>query len=561
MLPPLAATRPVTRLERRRVDLGRQHGHQVALGVLAARSASTSGLDRHLYAASVPTAAPRSTRTPSTSSARHGHLDAEQQAPVHPDLLDVLHRDAAPARPAKSRSEIPGPSWPLTVTRMGQPGSRLTTAVPSAGPGPSSRHGRARSFSSTHPWPSTQRRTIRAGTPATTQRSGISPRTTAPAATTTCSPICAPGQHHHVGPQPAPRADPHRRLGRPLPADRLHRILVAVVLVGDVDVGTGLDVVTDLDLPMPDDVRAPPDEAAAADGHHRVGRHHLAGRHPGREAGVGPDHRLVPDLDVVLVVDGPLGEEDAGAADPSARTDDPRGSSGPMAPSSPAASQAPCTTRESGRRSGPGIERAQVTPECVGGAGGPSERGGAGARETSQVHWNGAAPSHRTAATHPPVTRLLDGSAGSIAGSSSILRRSARPGWPSPPRTKPTPRRHVARSRACPAPPPQAASAAGRRQRQAAQRRRDPDRALAHRRERQAGTLDWVCSTSSPTTRSRATPARSARSAATTSPCSSTRLAQAVQVQAYRMGYYQGFGGRLVWQSDMVRPARSRHRS
>ena len=28
--------------------------------------------------------------------------------------------------------------------------------------------------------------------------------------------------------------------------------------------------------------------------------------------------------------------------------------------------------------------------------------------------------------------------------------------------------------------------------------------------------------------------------------------ARAVQVQAYRMGYYQGLGGRLVWQSDFV---------
>jgi hypothetical protein len=32
----------------------------------------------------------------------------------------------------------------------------------------------------------------------------------------------------------------------------------------------------------------------------------------------------------------------------------------------------------------------------------------------------------------------------------------------------------------------------------------------------------------------------------------STTTARAVQVQAYRMGYYQGSGGRLVWQSDFV---------
>ena len=28
--------------------------------------------------------------------------------------------------------------------------------------------------------------------------------------------------------------------------------------------------------------------------------------------------------------------------------------------------------------------------------------------------------------------------------------------------------------------------------------------------------------------------------------------APAVQVQAYRMGYYQGLGGRLIYQTDMV---------
>ena len=48
---------------------------------------------------------------------------------------------------------------------------------------------------------------------------------------------------------------------------------------------------------------------------------------------------------------------------------------------------------------------------------------------------------------------------------------------------------------------------------------------------------------------------------ATTWRCSSTRSARAVQVQAYRMGYYQGLGGRLVWQSDSWRRRRSRRRS
>src|SRR6185312_10497675 len=65
-------------------------------------------------------------------------------------------------------------------------------------------HDSVRSFSSTHPSPSTHRRTIRAGTPATTQRSGTSPRTTAPAATTTCSPICVPGRITALAPSQLP---------------------------------------------------------------------------------------------------------------------------------------------------------------------------------------------------------------------------------------------------------------------------------------------------------------------------------------------------------------------
>ncbi len=154
---------------------------------------------------------------------------------------------------------------------------------------------------------------MRAGTPATTQRSGTSPRTTAPAATTTCSPICAPGRMIGVGAQPAARPDANRRLGRPLAPDGHDRVLVGVVLVGDVDVGTGLDVVTDDDLPVPHDVRSPADEATAADRHDRVGRHVLARCHPGRNRGVGAHDGLGSDVDEMLVVEGTLGEEEARA--------------------------------------------------------------------------------------------------------------------------------------------------------------------------------------------------------------------------------------------------------
>ena len=239
-------------------------------------------------------------RTPSTSSGAQGRLHAQQQAAVHAHLLHVLHLDAPPASAAKSRSAMPGPSWPLTDTRCGDrraPAVALTAARrPSRRPSPTPRPSGARCAPA--------RRPPRSGR-------GPSPRTTAPAATTTCSPIWAPGRITALAPSQLP--DPMRTAAsvghcRPIGCDG---VLVGVVLVGDVDVGAGLDVVTDDDLPVADDVRPPPDEAAAADGHDRVGRHLLAGRHPAVIDAPGPDDRLGADVDEVLVVDGALGEQQA----------------------------------------------------------------------------------------------------------------------------------------------------------------------------------------------------------------------------------------------------------
>src|SRR5262249_31793190 len=55
-----------------------------------------------------------------------------------------------------------------------------------------------------HPLPGTYSRTIFAGTPATTQRSGITPRTTDPAATTTFPPMTAPGNTTTPAPSQLP---------------------------------------------------------------------------------------------------------------------------------------------------------------------------------------------------------------------------------------------------------------------------------------------------------------------------------------------------------------------
>ena len=118
-----------------------------------------------------------------------------------------------------------------------------------------------------------------------------------------------PGQDDHVGPEPAARTDRDRGDRRRLPADRLVGVLVGVVLVGDVDVGTGLDLVAQLDGPVPDQVRAATDDAAAPDLDDRRCQHRLAGPDPRGQADVGADQRLIADRQVSLVVDDPLGRQ------------------------------------------------------------------------------------------------------------------------------------------------------------------------------------------------------------------------------------------------------------
>ena len=140
----------------------------------------------------------------------------------------------------------------------------------------------------------------------------------------------------------------------------------------------------------------------------------------------------------------------------------------------------------------------------------------------SRVHVVPCSPSHRTVA--PTLrTRCLSRIAPSTVASSSSSRPSVRPGSPGPrawagthpkQRVPARAKRHVHRRR-----PPSST--------EAGQRRHRADGTLADRRERQAGHAELDLQlTSSPSTRSRASPARSARCPATTSPCSSTRTAQ-----------------------------------
>jgi len=66
------------------------------------------------------------------------------------------------------------------------------------------------------------------------------------------------------------------------------------------------------------------------------------------------------------------------------------------------------------------------------------------------------------------------------------------------------------------------------------------------------GTLDWVCNHPQPDHALEGYASQVSAVAGDDVALFVNTTAQAVQVQAYRMGYYQGLGGRLVWQSDMV---------
>jgi hypothetical protein len=67
------------------------------------------------------------------------------------------------------------------------------------------------------------------------------------------------------------------------------------------------------------------------------------------------------------------------------------------------------------------------------------------------------------------------------------------------------------------------------------------------------GTLNWVCSHVQPDHALEGFASQVSAVHGDDVAVFVNTTAQAVQVQAYRMGYYQGLGGRLIWQSDMVK--------
>ena len=93
--------------------------------------------------------------------------------------------------------------------------------------------------------------------------------------------------------------------------DDLIGVFVAVVLVGDVDVGTGLDVAADVDGEVADDMAAPSDHGAVADADHRIGHHLLPGDHSGRQAHIRTHQRILADVHPLLAEDRTRGEREA----------------------------------------------------------------------------------------------------------------------------------------------------------------------------------------------------------------------------------------------------------
>ena len=78
--------------------------------------------------------------------------------------------------------------------------------------------------------------------------------------------------------------------------DDLVGILVAVVLIGDVDIRPGEDIVPDQDRVVRDYVAAAPDHAAIPHPHHRVRPEVMAGHHACAQGDLGRDHGLVADV-------------------------------------------------------------------------------------------------------------------------------------------------------------------------------------------------------------------------------------------------------------------------
>src|SRR5690606_25767754 len=121
------------------------------------------------------------------------------------------------------------------------------------------------------------------------------------------------------------------------------RVVVGVVLIGDVDVGAGEDVVADLDRLMADDVRAAPDGAPATDGHDALRAQVLSGDHARGDGDALAHQRVLADLDPRLAEDRAGGEGQTGAL---AQPSEPVGTRAARRDSPGAADRGPSTVDE-----------------------------------------------------------------------------------------------------------------------------------------------------------------------------------------------------------------------
>jgi hypothetical protein len=120
--------------------------------------------------------------------------------------------------------------------------------------------------------------------------------------------------------KPRARADADRAVHRELAADRGVQVLVAVVLVRDVDVGTSPDVVADRHGLVRHDVAAPADHAPVADRKQGQLEEILARQSACRQGHLLADEGIRTDLDSALTENGTRGKRhDRAVAEPPER--------------------------------------------------------------------------------------------------------------------------------------------------------------------------------------------------------------------------------------------------
>lgn len=88
-----------------------------------------------------------------------------------------------------------------------------------------------------------------------------------------------------------------------LERDRQINVLVAVILIRDVDVMTGPNIVADFDREVTDDSARSTDQTPVTDLHYRRCEARLARDHPGGQRNLRADHGVAAYFDITLIKD------------------------------------------------------------------------------------------------------------------------------------------------------------------------------------------------------------------------------------------------------------------